>query len=67
VLEDSGIVVVPVEKQVDAWLHSLNVDEDILLQRLTINLKRADGSANQYSSYLRKSSLDPHLESQLSA
>ncbi|RLF16534.1 MAG: hypothetical protein DRJ97_00590 [Thermoprotei archaeon] len=34
VLEEAGIQVVPVERQVDAWLHALNIEEDELIDRL---------------------------------
>jgi len=65
VLEDSGITVVPVEKQVEAWVHSLNMDESVILEKLAINLKRVDAFADRQPSYLRKPSLDHQLESQL--
>jgi ATP-dependent Lon protease len=54
VLEDSGITVVPVEKQVEAWVHSLNMDEAVLLERLATNLEHVDAFTNRYSSYLKK-------------
>jgi SpoVK/Ycf46/Vps4 family AAA+-type ATPase len=65
VLEGSGITVVPVEKQVEAWVHSLNMDEEALLERLATNLKRVDAFTNRPSSYLRKLNSDSQLESQL--
>jgi len=57
--------VVPVEKQVEAWVHSLNMDESVILEKLAINLKRVDAFADRQPSYLRKPSLDHQLESQL--
>ncbi|RLF11748.1 MAG: hypothetical protein DRJ98_02590 [Thermoprotei archaeon] len=38
VLEEVGIHVIPVERQVDAWLHALNIGEEELLERLRAKL-----------------------------
>jgi len=65
VLENSGIFVVPIEKQVEAWIQSLNIDEDVLLEKLAINLRRVDAFANRYSSCLRKPGLDTQINGQL--
>jgi len=65
VLEDSGITVVPVERQVEAWVHSLNMDENAILEKLATNLKRVDAFTDRQSSHLRKLSPDHQLESQL--
>ncbi|MEM1703492.1 MAG: S16 family serine protease, partial [Zestosphaera sp.] len=38
VLEEAGISVIPVEWQLEAWLHALDVSEEELLRRIATNI-----------------------------
>ncbi|MEM2025783.1 MAG: AAA family ATPase, partial [Desulfurococcaceae archaeon] len=60
VLESSGITVVPVERQVEAWIHSLNLSEEAILERVAANIKsQINIFADRYSSRFDESSLYP--------
>ena len=39
VLEEAGITVIPVERQVEAWLHALDISEEELLEKIAKNVK----------------------------
>lgn len=45
VLQEAGITVIPVERQVDAWLHALNISEEELVERLKRSLQGKAPSA----------------------
>ena len=40
VLEEAGITVIPVERQVEAWVQALNLTEEEILSRIASNIKR---------------------------
>lgn len=52
VLEEAGITVIPVERQVEAWLHALDVSEEEMLEKIAKNMSakqanRAKGPLEQ--------------------
>jgi len=65
VLEDSGIAVVPVERQVEAWVHALNIDEEALLEKLATNLQRINAFVSDRPGHLRRRGLYSQPENQL--